>query len=314
MKPEVAVIVVTYRPGAELDSCLASVERELREVSHELWLVDSASGDGSPDRVRGSFPAARVEEMSSNLGFASANNVALERSEAEAFLLINPDAELLPGSYRAFRRAAAEHPEAGAVAPQIVEEDGSIARSCRTAPSALSLLWENTLLDFAFPGNPLFDAHRLGRFDYASARAVDAASGACLYVPRSCVQRVGAMDPAFFMYSEEMDWCRRMWKAGFTVWFDPRARVRHLGQRSSAKYQDILIPAYYRSQRRYFEKHGNRASRVLFGPLTLLGVALRLAVFTVRRISGRLDGPAFRTRVRAYTRAGMEAFGGGGVR
>lgn len=314
MKSPVAVIVVTYRPGAELDACLASVERELESVPHELWVVDNASGDGSPERVRKAFPSARVEVMATNAGFAAANNMALERSEAGAFLLLNPDAELLPGSYAALCRAAAEHPEAGAVAPQIVEEDGRIARSCRTAPSAMSLLWENTLLDLANPGSAVFDAHRLGAFDYTTARAVDAASGACLFVTRACVDRIGPMDPGFFMYSEEMDWCRRMRKGGLIVWFDPRARVRHLGQRSSGNYQDILIPAYYRSQRRYFSRHGSWIARALFGPLTLLGVALRLLGFSVRRVLGRLDGPAYWTRVRAYSRAGMEAFRAGGIR
>lgn len=311
MSAEVAVIVVTFQPGPELEPCLRSVERELAGVPFELWVVDNASGDGTAGRVRAAHPGARVIDMPSNAGFAAANNRALAESQAANFLLLNPDAEMLPGSWGALKASLAVHPRAGALAPHIEDESGGLVRSLRTFPSLRSLLWENTLFDVAFPRHPLLDAHRLGAFDYAAPRAVDSAGGACLLVPRSALERVGAMDPGYFMYSEEMDWCRRMHDAGLEVWFEPAARVRHLGQRSSGRYQDVLIPAYYRSQRRYFGLHGTAAQRALWPVLTLLGVLVRAAAFTARRLSGSLDGPGFRLRMRAYARAGMEALRSG---
>ncbi len=307
MNPAVAVIVVTYRQGPELELCLASVGRELAGTPHELWIVDNASRDGTAERAAQLVPAARVIVLPENLGFAAANNVALGASTAAAFLLLNPDAELLPGAYEALCKAAAAHVYAGAVAPQHLSETGAVVASGRRFPSLATALWENLLLERAFPRSPVFGASHLAGFDHRMPRWVDAASGACLFVPRRTMDAVGTLDAGYFMYCEEVDWCRRMRDAGLRVWFEPAARIRHLGQRSSGADQRTLIPAYYRSQRRYFRTHLSSVQTALLGPLVVLGAGLRIAGLILRRLAGRLDREGFRTRLGAFATVAREA-------
>jgi N-acetylglucosaminyl-diphospho-decaprenol L-rhamnosyltransferase len=309
--PRIAAVVVTYQPGPELDACLASLRAQLSPGLDELWVVDNASGDGTPERVARLAPEARVVASPENAGFAAGNNVALSGSAAAAFLLLNPDAELLPGALAALAAAAAAHPGAGAVAPQILAGDGSVAASCQAFPTLTLALWENTLLQRLFPRHPVFGAQSLGPFDHRSAREVDAASGACLFVPRRTLERVGPMDAGFFMYAEEIDWCRRMRDAGLTVWFEPAARVRHLGQRSSGRSLERLIPEYYRSQRRYFRKHHRPVARLALRPVVLVGALLRLCATLAGRLSGRLDPSGFGQRARAFLTVVRECFTGG---
>jgi GT2 family glycosyltransferase len=307
MKPQVAAIVVTYRQGPELASCLQSLQRELAGTSHEMWIVDNASGDGTADRAIQLAPTARVVRLARNVGFAAANNVALEASQAEAFLLINPDAQIYPGAYAAFQTAAAAHADAGAVAPQILSEDGRVVPSCFTFPSLRSAFAEHLMLDRMFPRVPWLGSGPMRWFDHRTPRWVDGATGACLYVPRRTLEVVGFLDPGYFMYSEETDWCRRMRDAGLGVWFEPSARVLHLGQRSSRSSQHILIPQHYRSQRRYFRKHlGPAAACILRLPM-FAGAILRIAYFTAARLTGRLDATGYKMRVRAFTRVAVES-------
>ena len=106
MTAEVAVVIVTFQPGAEVRGALASVAAELGKVPHELWIVDNASEPSPMEWLRELAPEAKLVRNPANLGFAAANNVALEASRAQAFLMLNPDAELLPGGYATLRVAA----------------------------------------------------------------------------------------------------------------------------------------------------------------------------------------------------------------
>lgn len=298
--PVLAVVIVTYHPGDELRECLDSVARELAGVHHEVWIIDNASGEAAGARVRAWAPSAHVVRLAENVGFGAANNVVFARSRAAHFLLLNPDAVLLPGCWTALHDSMVAHADAGAVAPAVIRADGAVQSSAWAFPTLLAE-WRGIVRTSGSPA----DRRAVGARDTV---AVDSCSGACLCVPRATIEAVGGFDERYFMYSEEVDWCRRMWRSGRAVYYVPHARVLHTGQTSSSgEAQRWLIPEHYRGKRRYFlSYHGARAEAAL-RVIVLLAAAVRLLVIAGRRLTGRLDRPTFAVRAAGFLCTAREA-------
>ena len=138
----ISVIVVSWNTRELLRACLASLRRELVGVSAEVFLIDNDSADGSADMVAADFPEVRLIANKTNRGFAAANNQALETVTGEFVLLLNPDTDVHPGALNNLVEFMRAHPRAAVVAPQLLNTDGSIQRSCRQFPTFLGMLYE----------------------------------------------------------------------------------------------------------------------------------------------------------------------------
>lgn len=254
---ELGVLIVSWNTRDLLRKCLQSLHAELLSsgIPADVILVDNASADGSADMARAEFPWVKVIANVDNRGFAAANNQGLRETSANNILLLNPDTEVQPGSLVTLLQFLKDHPKAGIVAPQLLNSDGSIQRSCREFPTFAGMLFELLGLSKLFPNDKRFGAYKMLDFAHDTAREVDQPEGACLLIPRRVIDEVGSLDEGYWMLFEEVDWCYRIKKAGWQIWFTPSAKVVHHYGQSIKQVKVRMIVSSHRGLYRFWAKH-----------------------------------------------------------
>jgi len=281
-QPEVSVVVVNWNTRELLRECLTSVVAQMAEVDLELLVVDNASADGSAELVEQGFPQARLWVNPENRGFAAANNQALAQARGRIAFLLNSDAYLKPGALRTLVDYMDAHPEAAVVGMRVLNPDGTTQPSCFRFPTLWDVFCEMSFLTTLFPQSLLFNRRGMGGFDRRTLREVDWVLGAAMAVRREWVERVGGLDEGYFMYVEEMDWCRRIREVGGKVVFFPGAEAVHHGGVSKARARAMILPRAFASRFRYYELfHGKGYARAIRG-LTLAGMLPRMAASGLR--------------------------------
>lgn len=285
----VSVVVVNWNVKELLQSCLASVLKESGSFpagSVEIIVVDNASSDGSAEMVREQFPQARLLANAENRGFSAACNQAIAGCTGDAVLLLNPDAELLPGSLGELAGWLERHPAAAAVGPRMLNADGTIQSSRRRFPTLATAFLESTILQSYLP--KLSHLSRYYCLDQPEdhEQQVDWLVGACLLLRRKALQEVGPLDEQFFLYFEETDWCLRAKRAGWQIAYLPDAQVlHHYGQSSG---QDLRLRHIYftDSKCRYYRKHFGPAAGRLVRWFLLVSYALQMVEESIKLALG----------------------------
>jgi GT2 family glycosyltransferase len=262
-----SIIIVSWNTRDLLDACLVALQAELRATcgdtdylaNSQVFVVDNASADGSAAMVEQKHPWAKLIANKDNLGFAAANNQAFALSSADYVLMLNPDTEVRPGSLKTLIDFLAEHPKAAVVAPQLLNSDGSVQRSCRQFPTFVGMLYELIGLSRMFPANSArgikFREYKMLDWNHDDERQVDQPEGACLMIKRKVLDEIGTLDEGFFMLFEEVDWCYRVKKAGWEIWFTPRAQVVHHYGQSIKQVKVRMILSSHRGLYRFWRKH-----------------------------------------------------------
>jgi len=253
---DLSVVLVYYKTPGPLLQCLASLAPELMGSSAEVVVVDNDSRDGVTALLADRFPAVRVRVNPDNQGYAGGVNRGLLETRGEFVLIMNPDCEVRPGAVAALVRYLSTHPRTAIAGPKILNPDGSLEYSARSFPDHLTFLFNRySLLHRLFPNNRHSQRYLLSDWDHACERDVDWLSGACLLVRRAAVDRVGPMDEAYFMFNEDVDWCRRMNLAGFSVTYVPDAVVVHHIGASRKRVASRVIVGRHLGMIHYFHKH-----------------------------------------------------------
>ncbi|MBE0565668.1 MAG: glycosyltransferase, partial [Krumholzibacteria bacterium] len=232
---KLAIVIVHYNTSGDLARCLESLAANPPAAEHRVVVVDNASQDHGLAEVQRRFTDCTWICNSENTGYARGGNLGIAAVEAEYYLVLNPDVVALPGALDALLAFADRNPRAGVVGPQLLNDDGSIQDSCRRFYTFRTLLLRRTILGRLFPDSATVRRHLMKDFDHRSARPVDWILGGCLLARREAVARTGPMDERFFLYFEDVDWCYRMWQAGFEVVYTPEARFIHRHRRDSAR-------------------------------------------------------------------------------
>jgi N-acetylglucosaminyl-diphospho-decaprenol L-rhamnosyltransferase len=232
---KLAVVIVHYNSSADLDTCLVSLTACAPSVDHRVVVVDNASKDEGLEAVHRKHSECLWIFNQENVGYSRGSNRGIAQVEADFYLILNPDVVVQPGALDRLLAFAEAHPRAGLVGPQLLNTDGSIQDSCRRFYTLKTLLLRRTFLGRIFPGSRTVHLHLMQDFDHRTSRPVDWVLGGCLLVRRSAMERVGPMDERFLLYFEDVDWCYRMWQAGFEVQYTPEARFEHHHRRESAK-------------------------------------------------------------------------------
>ncbi len=265
----------------------------------ELVLVDGNSGDATPDLAPALFPWVRFLPADTNVGFTQGNNLGAASSRGDILFFLNPDTMVSAGALHLLHDALLSLPRAGLVGPALYRADGSLQASRRAFPTPLTGFLESTWLGRIWSRNPWARRYHCHDWPATFPQRVDWLEGAALMMRRATFTDVEGFDEAFFMYSEEMDLCRRLQAAGWTTWYCPQARIRHYGGRSSAQVPAFTHINFNISKIRYYRKFFGRTwaeilRRYLLGEfhLNLLWEGAKLLLG--HKISLR------RQRVRAY--------------
>ena len=280
MGPDLAVVVVNYNAGGYLTRCLDSVLGATGEVSVEVVVVDNASRDGSASAAAERFPEITVVHNEENRGLSPALNQGIRATTAPFVLLLNPDAEIVAGTLEGLLKVARDHPRAGAVGPLIRNPDGTVYPSGRRFPG-LGQAVGHALLGPFRPNNRFSRAYRMDDWDRTSEREVDWVSLACMLVPRAAFEEVGPFDEAFFLYAEELDFCTRLARRGWTVLFTPELEVVHEGGVSTGRSWRMTVE-HSRGIYRYFAKHRATGWRKVLLPPAWVVLRVRALLAAVR--------------------------------
>lgn len=251
----------------------------------DIWVVDNASADNSTQMVRERFPEVHVLENRENVGFARANNQAIQRCTGKYVLLLNPDTLVQPAALQALVEFLEKHPQAGAGGARIHNPDGSLQISSHPRPTLFRELWRMFHLDSLSP----YAAYPLTKWDPDQPQEVDVLTGACLLLRKQVLDRVGFLDEDYFMYSEEVDLCYRIQRAGWHLYWVPQAEVMHFGGQSTQQAPTEMFLNLYHSKIIYFRKHYGWLAAQLYKLILRIAALSRLmlAPFAIFERSSR---------------------------
>jgi GT2 family glycosyltransferase len=309
-----SVVIVCYNNAGWLRACLGSLFAQLAELAGptEVILVDNQSQDASLALVEAEFPAVRVIANQENAGFARANNQGFTLCKGEFILLLNTDTEFHNGLH-AMVELLQNRPEVGAVGAVMVDGRGAPRDSWGYFPTLGRMAITMCMLDrlpWIYPWfHPLIVRPTHAEFwaKRSEAHAAEWISGACILTRASVLQAVGGLDPDFFMYNEEIEWCYRLWRAGYEVWVTPAAQVTHWGaggnERRNWKGAAAALHAY-RGFLLFGRKHAPRWQLPLLRLVLSAGALLRMAAGLVLYVTARDLGARRQARevMGAYSR------------
>jgi len=266
----VRVVVVTYSPGASLGAFLTSLATATT-APYDVVLADNGSVDGAPEAAVG--PGVRLLRTGGNLGYGRAANAGAAGAATDFLVVANPDVEWAPGSLDELLAAADRWPQAGCLGPAIRTPDGQLYPSARAFPS-LGRGIGHALCGWWWPGNPWTRSYRA-----EVGRPVEGPtgwlSGSCMLLRRSAFEQVGGFDPAYFMYAEDMDLCRRLGENGWSNVYVPSAVVTHAGGHATSRVAAKMVAEHHRALYRYLSRQYAGPRYALLRPLLAAGLFLR---------------------------------------
>lgn len=259
--PDVSIIIVNWNVRDLLRRCLRSVFEYTQGVSYEVFVVDNDSKDDSVEMIRREFPKVDLIDNDENLGFARANNQAISRTVGDYVLLLNPDAELVDDGISNLVAAARKHPEAGVVGGKILNPDRTVQESVRRFPTLCSQALIMLKIHNFFPLIGCLRRYFARDFDPSCEQAVDQVMGSFFLIPRRAIEIVGVLDERFFIWFEEVDYCRRVQRAGMKILYTPEAQIIHHGGESFAQVFALKKQKMFNdSLAKYMRKHRGRAA------------------------------------------------------
>jgi GT2 family glycosyltransferase len=271
----VSVVIVSWNARGYLVQCLNSLSSEVCRYPMEIVVVDNASSDGSAESVAHEFPHVHLIRNSSNLGFAKANNIGISSSSGQYVCLVNSDVKVKPDCITRLVEYCEQHPTVGIVGPRIIGADGKLQRSCRSFPNLWNMFCRALALDSLFPRSRWFSGFLLYHWSQDCLRHVDILTGCFWLVRRQALAQVGLLDERFFMYGEDMDWCKRFWLRGWQLTFIPSAEAIHYGGASSANAPVRFYIERHRADLQYWKMHHSRPAVFCFFLICCLHLMLR---------------------------------------
>lgn len=272
---KVTVSIVNWNTSQELQACIVTLLSQ-QDVYTEIVVVDNASTDDSLEMLRSRFPDIKVIANETNNGFGKAHNQAIKISDGDYHLILNPDTQLSePFILKKMAEYMTANPDIGILGPKILNSDGSLQYSARRFPSMIAGMFRNTVLDKLFPKNRFVRDYLMTDWAHDQISNVDWLSGAALMVRKETIQQIGILDERFFMYCEDIDWCKRAHDAGWRVVYYPVATIIHRIGASSDKDPYRAIRLHHKSMLQYFLKYNCYKPSVLLTPLVMLGLLIR---------------------------------------
>ncbi|MFC1890195.1 glycosyltransferase family 2 protein [Thermodesulfobacteriota bacterium] len=253
---DLTVSIISHEHRDYIPRCLESLFEHTSEIDFEVHLVLNMSEDGFANQVSRSFPQVKVLKNPSPVGFSENNNRIYSATRSRYFLLLNPDTVLLNNALDRLVAFLDAHSDAAVCGPRLLYPDGRLQLNCRYFPSLGSVVLRRTPLRALFPYSRIARDYTLAEWDHRSVREVDWIFGAFLMVRRSAVDAVGPLDEGYFMFCEDIDWCYRLKRAGWKIYYVPDAVAQHdLNDDSYNRFLGTHRMIHYRSMYRYWRKN-----------------------------------------------------------
>jgi len=230
---DISVVIVNYKTPKLLIQCLESLFH-WNPTIHDVIVVDNNSQDKSITEVREKFPTVKTVASTTNAGYAVGVNWGMNYAKHDTILILNPDVEVLEGSVQRMYDVLYSEKNIGIVAPKLLNLDGSLQYSCLEFYHLMTPLYRRTPLGETPFGRKELNRFQMIEWDHNQMRDIGWAIGAALMIKRELVDKIGELDERFFLYYEDVDFCRRAWNAGYRVVYVPDAILKHEHKRLSA--------------------------------------------------------------------------------
>ncbi len=234
--PDVSIIILNFKSRGLLRQCLRGISTSGDRVQKQVIVVDNASNDGSVEMIEHDFPDVTFVASPVNGGFAAGMNLGLHRATGRYVVLLNPDIAIMDKPIDRLVAFMDQHPRVGLAGPKLLNPDGTVQDSCYRFHRTLTPLYRRSPLG-KLPGiRKHLREFVMSDFDHKESRPVDWLLGAFLIMRAETYKMVGPMDDRFFLYFEDVDWCRRTWAAGWEVWYVAEVECVHYHKRESAEH------------------------------------------------------------------------------
>ena len=277
-KTDLSIIIVTWNSENEISGCLNSIIDNTAEINFEIIIVDNNSSDDTQKKIREvseeKYHRITVILNNDNKGFTKACNQGILSSKGEHVLFLNPDTRVTKGSLKFLIDKLISSGKTGAVAPQLLNDDKTIQKSCRTFPDYFDMFCEFSLLTYIFPDSILFSNWKMNYFDHNEERTVEQPMAAALMVRKKVLNEIGNFDERYIMFFNDVDLCKKIYDAGYTILFCPGAKIFHEKGISIYKVRERMIRIWNDDCLSYFRKY--HYNYILYNWLLL---SLRLSGF-----------------------------------
>ncbi len=269
-----SVIIVSYNVRDFLGQAITSLKKALRNIEHEIFVVDNASSDGTVELVEKRFPDVKLIANTENFGFGKANNQAIQQSKGDYLCVINPDTIVQEDTFTTLLSFFDTYPDAGALTCKILNPDGTLQLACRRSfPTPWVAFTKISGLANLFPKSRLFGRYNLTYLDPEQFYEVEAISGSFMLVRKETVDKVGGFDEDFFMYGEDLDWCYRIRQGGYKIYYVPDTQIIHFKGESSKKSPLAQRKLFYEAMNLFVNKHFSGSNAIL--PSWFLNAAVK---------------------------------------
>ena len=243
--------------------CLKSIKNSLKGTDYEIIVVDSATTERSQDLILEEFPEVKLIPFKENTGYSKGVNAAIKKADGEYIFIVNPDVVVFDDSINKMIEVLKKDKSIGMIGPSLLNFNDTPQPSCFRFYTPLTVACRRT-----FIGNLPYFRKEVSRFlmadkDLSRPQEVNWIMGSAMLTTKEAIEKVGLMDEKFFLYFEDVDWCKRFWDNGLKVVYYPEARMYHYHQRKSNKGLGLLDLFLRRESRwhltsgmKYFMKHG----------------------------------------------------------
>ncbi len=260
----ISIIIVNYKVKDLLDNCLQSIFSNSENIELDVIVVDNNSQDGSVEMVKKKYPQINLIASPENLGFAKANNLGFQKAKSphlkkgdgdkyDYILLLNPDMKLFPNTLENALKWANMHPQAQVIGCHLIDQNNQTIFHIRQFPTLLDQLAIILKLPHIFP--QILNKYLRKKFDYSQASKVDSVRGAFFLVQRKTYEGLQGLDEKYFVWFEEVDFCKKVYESGGEVWYTPDAKcIDYVGKSFSQVPRGVTQKYFRDSMLKYFKK------------------------------------------------------------
>ena len=277
-----SVIIVNYNVRYFLEQCLCSVQKAIKNIDAEVFVVDNASKDGSVEYLQAGFPFVKFIANTDNVGFAHANNQALNLCSGDYVLFLNPDTIVPEDCFEKCISFLNENTDAGALGVRMLDGGGKfLPESKRSFPSPVTSMFKLFGLSSLFPKSKTFARYSLGHLDENKNHEVDVLAGAFLMGRREILQQLKGFDETFFMYGEDIDLSYRIQKSGYKNYYFAETSIIHFKGESTRKGSLNYIKMFYNAMSVFVSKHYSGGTAQIYRFFIQIAIWFRAAMTAV---------------------------------
>ena len=281
---KLTVVIVNYNVEYFLEQCLYSVEKAMPNINGEVYVVDNASVDGSVEMVRSKFSWVKLIANEKNTGFSVANNQAIRMAAGEYILLLNPDTLVEEDTFEKVIEFMDTHTDAGGLGVKMIDGQGKfLPESKRGLPTPMTAFYKIFGISSIFKKSKKFNYYHLGHLNNDEIHEIDVLSGACMFLRKEALEKIGLLDETFFMYGEDIDLSYRISKGGYKNYYYPNTSIIHYKGESTKKGSLNYVFVFYNAMIIFAKKHFSSKNAKLFSFFINIAIYLRAGVSIITR-------------------------------